>query len=74
MFLVPTKTIIKSIRGCRIRLSILSTSAVLAEVPNRNSSTVHKILEAKREQRQTAESEKGERTDKKQGSGRILQH
>lgn len=72
--MAPTKTIIKSSRGCRIKLSILSMSAILAEVPNRNSSTIHKILEAEREQRQTAESEKGGRTDKKQRSNRILQH
>lgn len=56
-FLVPVKSIIKSSRGCRMKLSTLSEfqSAILAEVPNRNSSTILEMLEAKREQRQTVE-------------------
>lgn len=57
MFSVPVKSIIKSSRGCRMKLSILSEfqSAILAEVLNRNSSTILETLEAKREQRQTVE-------------------
>ena len=75
MVLVPIKSMIKSSRGCRMKLSILSEfqSAILAEVPNRNSSTILEILEAKREQRQTVEKwrvkKEGEQTRRKETVG-----